>query len=115
MSASPVSEQFRAQLRARLERIIVGSKPSEVIQAEKVLAQYVDQIRRARESLPRVEKGLPRDDVCPRCYYLHGRVVDLAPTQVDESPHSVRWKCGTCGYYEGRTGSSQGASPPEIV
>ncbi len=103
MSVSRVSEQFRAELRARLEQIISGGKPNEVLQAEKIIAQHVERITNARESMLRLDKGLPRRDICPRCYYLHDRVVDLvAAATADGASGRVRWQCGSCRYYEDR-------------
>ena len=102
MPMSKESEGYRRDMLRRLEQKANGPTPSEVLEAEQVIAKYRAEQAQAREAIPRLSTPLPKPDLCPECYYLHGRTISLAAVRSDDPDRYDRLKCKTCGYVEER-------------
>lgn len=100
---SKESESYRLKMLRRLKQIDSGSPPSEVLEAKEVVAKYREEQARAREAIPRLGSPLPEPNLCPQCWFLHGRRLPLTaiehPTDRDNFD---RMKCRICGYVEDR-------------
>jgi hypothetical protein len=101
--SSKQSEEYRLNMLRRLEKIVDGTPPSEVAEAEKVVANYRKKQAEARQAIPRIHAKLPEPDLCPECWFMHGRRTDLYAVRHPDDPDNYdRWKCKTCGYIEDR-------------
>ena len=74
---SKESESYRLEMLRRLEEKYSKSKPSEVFEAEQVIAKYRDEQETARAAIPRLRSPLPEPNLCPQCWFLHGRRTSL--------------------------------------
>ena len=94
------SEQHREKVRRRAEDLIAASKPSEVIEAERIIAAYVRDIEEARQILARVGRPLPQR-ACPDCFDVRDTLVALySVPHPSRAERYDRWQCRRCGYLE---------------
>jgi rubredoxin len=99
---SKESDSYRLTMLRRFEQINGAPAPSEVLEAEKVVAKFREEQARARETIHRLRSPLPKEDSCPACHYLHDREVLLVSVEHDDPRHFELWKCNVCGYEEER-------------
>jgi len=100
MNARKESESYRLDTLQRFKEKYDHAKPSEVLEAELVIAKFREQEARDREAIARLSTPLPKSDSCPQCYYLHGKNSELNPTGSDTAVDLFR--CGTCGFEQER-------------
>jgi hypothetical protein len=99
---SKESESYRLEMLRRLEEKYSKSKPSEVFEAERVIAKYRDEQETARAAIPRLRSPLPEPNLCPQCWFFHGRRTFMTPRVHPDPERYDRWLCGTCGHIEDR-------------
>ena len=99
---SKESESYRLEMLRRLEEKYSKSKPSEVFEAEQVIAKYRDEQETARAAIPRLRSPLPEPNLCPQCWFLHGRRTFMTPRVHPDPERYDRRFCGTCGHIEVR-------------
>jgi hypothetical protein len=96
------SEHYRLEMLRHLQHKYRQSKPTEVLEAEQVIAKYRKEQEHTGPQIRRLQMPLPEPDLCPQCYYLEGNA-NLLVTAVHPNPD--RWdkmKCRVCGYEEDR-------------
>jgi hypothetical protein len=72
MRWSKESESYRLEMLRHLKEKYGNAKPSEVLEAEQVIAKYREEKARAGEQIPRLEAGPPTPNACPRCWSMNG-------------------------------------------
>src|SRR5574337_276902 len=99
--ASKESESYRLQVLRRLKQKDSGPPPSEVLEAEKVIAKHREEQAQARAAIPRASAPLPNDGRCPDCHIYHNIRSILVPEIHPESEKGFdRLRCPICGYTE---------------
>ena len=99
---SKESESYRLQMLRNLKDRYGKAKPAEVLEAEKVIAQFREQETHDREAIARLSAPLPEPDLCPRCYFYHGKRSLLRPIPARDPKHFDAMKCRECEYVEER-------------
>ncbi len=99
---SKESESYRLEMLRSFEQKNDKPDPPEVLEAQKVIAKHRAEQAQAREAIPRLRTPLPKPDLCPECYYLHGRSVTLEAASHPNPAKYDRMKCSICGYAEDR-------------
>jgi rubredoxin len=103
LRASKESEEYRAGVLRRLEHKYRQSKPTEVLEAEKVVAKYRKEQEQAAPQIARLNQPLPEDNLCPECWFMHGqRSMLYAVSHPTDSDRFDRMRCRTCGHVEDR-------------
>jgi hypothetical protein len=72
---SKESESYRLHLLSRLEQESSGPTPSEVLEAEQIVAAFREKQAMARDAVIRLRSRLPKDNLCPECYYLFDKQI----------------------------------------
>jgi hypothetical protein len=98
---SKESESYRLHMIRRFKRERDGPPPPEVSEAEEVVARFRKKQAKAEGALLRLEKPLPKPDLCPQCYYIRARESSLRSKPHPNPNGSDLWKCD-CGYEEER-------------
>jgi hypothetical protein len=98
---SKESESRRLQMLRRFKRERDGPPPAEVLEAEKVVAQFRKKQTKAKEVVLRLEKPLPNPNLCFECFYIHNRESLMRSKPHPDPNHFDLWKCD-CGYEEER-------------
>jgi hypothetical protein len=94
------SEQHRQKIRRRAEELIAAGKPAEVVQAESIVAAYLQQVEQARQILARADRPLPQR-ACPDCFDVRDTLVALhSAPHPSRAERYDRWQCRKCGYVE---------------
>jgi len=88
---SKESESYRLQILRRLERERDGPPPSEMLEAEKVITEFRKKQSNARDAIIRLRSPLPKENLCPKCYFLHGYSVDMEPRYIPIPITSILW------------------------
>jgi hypothetical protein len=99
---SKESEEYRLKMLRQLENLYSKAKPSEVLEAEKVIAEFRKKQADTDAKILRLRTPLPEPDLCPNCYYLHGHSNMLAAATADNPNLFDRMRCKVCGYIEDR-------------
>jgi len=99
---SKESESYRLEMLRRLKHKNSAPPPAEVLEAQKVIAKHSQEQQKAREAIPRLEAGLPKPDLCPRCWFNEGHESILYAIRADDPSRYDRMKCRECGYVEDR-------------
>src|ERR1700722_20330188 len=99
---SKESESYRLELLRRLEEKYNKAKPSEVFEAEQVIAKYRAEQESARAAIPRLRSPLPEPNLCPQCWFLHGRRAFMTPRAHPDRDRYDRRVCGACRHIEDR-------------
>lgn len=88
------AKEYRERLLGKLSRKKHGKKPSEVLDAEKVIAKYCKEQQELEPQLTRLESSDCPDSVCPECFYLYGLHINLNtfPGDIDVD----RFLCPRC-------------------
>jgi hypothetical protein len=100
MRISKERNSYRLEMLRRLEDKYGKSKPPDVLEAERIIAKFLKDEARDREAIARLCSPLPTPNLCPECYYLHGRLSDLSP--VPSETNDDNFRCYTCDYFEVR-------------
>jgi len=90
------SEEYRLEMIRHLKEKYQQAKPSEVLEAEKVIARYRESEARDRGAMARLRLQLPNENLCPECFYMHERE-SILHTIGSESGVD-RFRCRECGY-----------------
>jgi hypothetical protein len=99
---SKESESYRLQMLRRLQNRYSKGDPPEVLEAKKVIAKFSEQEKRDREAIARLGSPLPEPDLCPTCFYIHGRCTPLIAAHSPSPDNFDRMKCSVCDYAEDR-------------
>jgi len=99
---SKESEQYRLNMLRHSEHIVSGAPPSEVTEAEQTIANYRKKQSEARESIARLRSPLPKPNLCPECWFMHGLETQMHAVPHEDPEHWDRWKCRKCSYDEDR-------------
>ena len=70
---SKESENYRLQMLRRFKRERDGPPPAEVLEAEKMVAQFREKQAKAKEVVLRLEKPPPKPNLCSECFYIHNQ------------------------------------------
>jgi hypothetical protein len=99
---SKESESYRLQMLRRFERENSGAPPPEVLEAQKVVADFGKKQASAKEVADRLRAPLPKPDLCPQCYYLHARTNPMHSIPHPDHNRFDLWRCDVCRYEEER-------------
>jgi hypothetical protein len=99
---SKESESYRLEMLRRLEEKYSKSKPSEVFEAEQVIAKYRDEHENARAAILRLRSPLPKPNLCPQCWFLHGSSTFMTARVHPDPDKYDRRRCRACGHIEDR-------------
>lgn len=72
-----------------------GKKPSEVLEAEKIIAKYIEEQKNIDPILSRLESSECPDSVCCECFYMRGLSFHLKCIPGGEDFDS--FSCPECG------------------
>ncbi|SRR5216683_1145874 len=95
---SKESEAYRLQMLRNLKQKYGKAKPSEVLEAEKVIAKYREEETHDREAMTRLNNPLPEPNLCPQCFYFRGRSIKMDPTSPTDRSKYDRWRCSYCDF-----------------
>lgn len=100
---SKESESYRLQMLRHLKQVDNGPPPSEVLEAEKIVANYREEQAQARSAIPRLGLPLPEPNICSPCWFLHGRrsVLVGIPHPINSDKYD-RMRCRVCKEIEDR-------------
>jgi hypothetical protein len=98
---SKESEEYRIEMLRRLENEDSGATPPEVLEAEKVISEYRDKKVQIIKKKLRLRLPLPNPDLCPQCFYPHGKTSLMQPIPSGTAPTDI-FECKTCGYIQER-------------
>lgn len=102
MRGSKESEGYRLDMLRYLKEKYRDAKPPEVLEAEQVIAKFREEKASADAQIPRLEAGLPKQNLCPRCWFMDGHESALYAVPSDDPQRFDRWKCRRCDYVEDR-------------
>ncbi|MDD1620871.1 MAG: hypothetical protein LUQ11_05275 [Methylococcaceae bacterium] len=88
------AKEYRGNLLKKLSRKKSGSKPSEVLEAEKIIAKYNEEQEKIGPQLFRLESSECPDSICPQCFYLRGLNVHLKTIPGDDEID--KYQCPEC-------------------
>lgn len=92
------AEQRKAEILRHLQQSGGKSKPSEVLEAEKVIAQFHKREQDRIAQLQRAQSPLPPGDTCPDCFVERGVTSHMHPIPYDDNaPDIDLFKCRECG------------------
>ena len=94
------SEEYRLQMLRRLENRYGNDKPTEVLEAEEVIAKFRQEKARDRQAITRLSSPLPEPNLCPSCWFIHGRKIHLTHAPHPNSAKFDRQICPQCNYIE---------------
>ena len=69
---SKESESYRLYVLRDLQNRYGKGDPPEVLEAQKVIAEFREKQAEAEKAISRVEAGLPKPDLCPKCWFTKG-------------------------------------------
>jgi hypothetical protein len=95
---SKESEEYRLQMLRHLQARLGRPKPSEVLEAEQVVAKFRKEEEEAGAQIARLGLPLPNPDLCPQCFYLHGRSSKLSPARAKDAANFDKFECRVCGH-----------------
>jgi hypothetical protein len=98
---SKESESYRFQMLRRFESERDGPPPSEVLEAQQVVAEFREKQAKAKEAVLRLKRPLPKPNLCSECFYLRDHETLMRPIPHSNPNHFDLWKCG-CSYEEER-------------
>jgi len=89
------AEQYKAEILRQLQKEQSQSKPSEVLEAEKVIANFRKEKLEKEQWLARAMLTLPSGDPCPSCFVKRGVTyhMSLVPSDTDVD----LFNCKECG------------------
>lgn len=91
-------EKYKTEILRRLQEYGNKSKPSEVLEAEKVIAKFNQREKDRITQLQRAQSPLPADDACPDCFVERGITSHMKTLPASENaPEIDLFKCKTCG------------------
>lgn len=99
---SKEGETYSADMLRRFKQISDGTPPSEVLEAEEVIAEFRKKQAEARAAIARFSQPLPHPDSCPECFYRHGRDSRLIAAPHPDPSKFDRMRCRSCSYIEDR-------------
>jgi hypothetical protein len=102
MGTGEEGESYRLKMLRYLKAKYSNAKPSEVLEAERVIAKFREEEARDRAAVTRLSSPLPEPDMCQLCWFLNGVHSKLHNIPADDPAHFERWKCRTCGDWEDR-------------
>jgi hypothetical protein len=98
---SKESESYRLHMLRHFKRQRDTPPPLEVLEAQKIIASFHEKQTKTEEVILRLEKPLHKPNLCPDCYYIHGRESYLRSKPHRDPGRFDLWKCD-CGYEEER-------------
>jgi hypothetical protein len=89
------AKEHREILLVKFSRKNTGKKPSEVLEAEKIIAKYRKEQENVQPTLSRLNSLECPDSVCPDCLWTKGITVHVKPIS---SPHGDidLFRCPEC-------------------
>ncbi|MDE3181006.1 MAG: hypothetical protein KGM47_15270 [Acidobacteriota bacterium] len=99
------SESYRLQMLRRLQNRYSQGDPPEVLEAEETIAKFREQKARDREAIKRLSAPLPEPNLCPECWFIHGRTSPLRAVPHPEPKKFDRFVCDQCNYVDDRPGN----------
>jgi hypothetical protein len=93
-------EEYRRHMLRHLEQKLRGSKPAEVLEAERVIAKYRVEQEQAIPQLMRLQMQLLEPDLCPQCHYRDGKTNTLMAAENSQPERYDMMTCRVCGYCE---------------
>jgi hypothetical protein len=88
------AEQHKAEILRRLQERRSKPKPSEVLEAEKVIAKYREKEAEADEQASRALLPLPPGNPCPACFVKRGITSHMVP--ISSSTYNDLFECKEC-------------------
>ncbi|MFZ2301683.1 MAG: hypothetical protein WAW10_07420 [Gallionella sp.] len=94
-------EKYRLDMLRRLQQEDGQPPPPEVLEAQKVIAEFEERKRNRTQQLLRLQ--LPQHtlpvplDGCPKCNFIHG-VTPLSMTPIQSNTEDDLFKCMQCGF-----------------
>jgi hypothetical protein len=89
------NEEYRANMLKKLKKKYGDSNPPEVLEAEKVIANYREKKTNAIAQINRLESSECPESVCCECFYMQGLNFQLKSINGGENFDSFR--CPECG------------------
>lgn len=89
------AEQYKAEMLRQLQNEQRQSKPSEVLEAEKVIAEFCKEESDKEQWLARAMLPLPPGDPCPSCFIKLGLISHMRPIPSDTGEDL--FECKECG------------------
>lgn len=90
------AEQYKLEILRQLQNEQNQSKPSEVLEAEKVIANFRKEESDKEQWLARAMLPLPSGDPCPACFVKRG--VTSHMSLVSSDTDIDLFKCKECGF-----------------
>lgn len=100
---SEQSESYRLQMLRRLQNRYSKGNPPEVLEAEQVIAKFRKEKAGAAEQIKRLSAPLPEPDLCPTCWFMHGRRIPLEARLHPNPDEFDRMVCTQCNHVEDRS------------
>jgi rubrerythrin len=94
------SERYRRETLRRLKEMNRRPPPTEVLEAQKMVATFREKQAREREAIARLSSPLPDPELCRECYYLHARFSTLTP--IPSEADADWFECPSCGHRQER-------------
>ena len=85
------AEEYRRILLSKLTRKNAGSKPAEVLEAEKIISKYRKEHKNIELQLSRLESSDCPGSVCPNCFYTRGLSVHLKNSDGNDEEDRFKW------------------------
>jgi predicted RNA-binding Zn-ribbon protein involved in translation (DUF1610 family) len=95
------SDEYRTEMIRHLQQEDQKSPPSEVLEAQKMIAKFEQRKRKREEQMVALQQPLPNKDACPKCYWLHGGIASIMRPQ-PSGDHSDWFRCPECGFEQER-------------
>jgi len=90
------AEEYREGLLRKLTRKNTGGKPAEVLDAEKIIADYREKQENIDPQLSRLENSECPNSICPNCFYTKGLNIHL--NNSDGNDEVEKFNCPECNY-----------------
>lgn len=90
------AEQYKAGILRHLEQEDHQSPPSEVTEAQNIIAQFEQRNKERITQIQRARSPLPPGNPCPTCFVKRGITSHMSPISSDNTDIDL-FKCKTCG------------------
>lgn len=89
------AEEHRERLLVKFSRKNHGEKPTEVLDAEEIIAKYREEQENIEPTLSRLESLDCPDSVCPDCFWTKGISVHIKPISSSDGDIDL-FRCPQC-------------------
>jgi len=90
------AEEYRERLLRKLTRQNASGKPAEVLEADKIIADYREKNENRTLQILSLESSDCPDSICPNCFYTRGLNIHLKNS--DGNDDEDRFKCPECNH-----------------